>query len=285
MPRKAAASAATAVTAAVEENGAVEETSQNGTNASLASPPSADTAAPIKVNLGDGAVIKHVLDEHAARVWQPLDTRRAASAIRCHATSLTHAAWCCLSCVQLLCSCGYSEDVSFSNVKLALGVVAVAVCAAANLLSGPFPQSLDFIKYCVLVYFAIHVVLQLMHLLLPPNTILVTHTRPRLPANSHSLDPVQQKQLLARSKHTTPPLVLTSSMARYSTKYELALGVRQGRTVGGGLLVERALPVTDFFDSDGLFLKDKYEARVKGMVDELERRQQDRVAGSKKKSR
>ena len=185
---------------------------------------------------------------------------------------------------QLLCSCGYTEDVTFSNVKLLLGLVAVAICAAANLLSGPFPQSLMFVKYCVIVYFALHVILQLMHLLLPPNTILITHTRPRLPHSSHSLDPVQQRQQLARTKLSTPPLVLTSSMTRYSTAYELVLGVRQGRAVGGGVVVQRRLEVTDFFDTDGLFLKEKYEARVKDLVDELERKEQERVGGSKKKA-
>ena len=178
---------------------------------------------------------------------------------------------------QLLCSCGYNEDVTFSNAKLALGLVAVLICGAANLLSGPFPQSLSFVKYCVLAYFALHVVLQLLHLLLPPNTILVTHTRPRLPASSHALDPVQQKAQMTRSKLATPPLVLCSSMARYSTAYELTLGVRQGRAVGGGAVVRRPLEVTDFFDAEGLFLQERYEEAVRGMVDELERKEQQRL--------
>jgi len=206
----------------------------------------------MKVNLGDGAVIKHVFDEHAAR---------------------------------LLCSSGYTEDVTFSNIKLLLGVVAVAICAAANLLAGPFPQSLTFVKYCVVVYFTIHIALQLMHLLLPPNTILITHTRPRLPPSQQSLDPVQQRQALSRTKLTTPPLVLTSHMARYTTVYELTLGVRQGRELAvGGLVVSRAMEVTDFFDMDGVFLKDKYEARVKEMVDEVERRELQRLGTSKTKA-
>ena len=190
---------------------------------------------------------------------------------------------------QLLCSSGYSEDVTFSNVKLLLGLVAVAVCAAANLLAGPFPQSLSFVKYCVLLYFGLHIVLQLLHVLLPPNTILITHSRPRLPASSHSLDPVQQRQLLARTKATspltTPPLVLTSHMSRYTTTYELQLGVRQGRSMGSGWgVVVRVLEVTEFFDTEGVFLKEKYEARVKEMVDEMERKEQQRVGGSKAKA-
>lgn len=179
------------------------------------------------------------------------------------------------------------EDVTFSNVKLLLGVVAVAVCAAANLLSGPFPQSLTFVKYSVITYFTIHVLLQLVHLLLPPNTILITLSRPRLPHSSLSLNAVQQRQQLSRSKLATPPLVLTSYMTRYTTTYELTLGVRQGRAVGGsggGVVLERRMEVTDFFDTDGVFLKEKYEARVREMVDELERSEVERVAGSKKKA-
>ena len=86
----------------------MEESTQNGNASSTAVPSSPDTPAPIKVNLGDGAVIKHVLDEHAARVTKHSSQRHACSRAVLLASSLTlmHAlstvASACVSCCARL---------------------------------------------------------------------------------------------------------------------------------------------------------------------------------------
>ena len=69
MPRRSAAVVTSTVETTVVEDTPVSDATQNGTEVA-SSTPASDTAAPIRVNLGDGAVIKHVLDEHAARVSQ-----------------------------------------------------------------------------------------------------------------------------------------------------------------------------------------------------------------------
>ena len=220
------------------------------------SSPAPPSAAPLKVNLGDASVIKHVLDEHAALV---------------------------------LCGAGYVEDVTFSNVKLLLGSAAVLIAAACNLLTGPFPSSLPAIRWSVLAYFALHVAIQLLHFTLPRHCVLITKPRRAITdAAPAPLDPVKRKALLRSSKpstltHTSPPLVLTSDLPRYSTRYTLGLG--QKGAEGGGVEGRRELEVTDFFDSSGLFLKDRYETEVQQLIAEVERKEAEhtrRAASSSK---
>ena len=223
------------------------------------SPPSAP-AAPLRVNLGDPSVIKHVLDEHAA---------------------LT------------LCSAGYAEDVMFSNVKLLLGTLAVLIAAACNLLAGPFPSSFPSIQYSVIAYFGLHAAIQLLHFTLPRHCVLITKPRKAITesaATPAQLDPVKRKALLRSSKpnaltRTSPPLVLTSNLPRYSTSYTLGLG--QKGAGSGGVEGAREMEVTAFFDSTGVFLKEKFEAEVLQLIAEVERKEValgSRADGSKVKA-
>jgi hypothetical protein len=190
---------------------------------------------------------------------------------------------------QTLCAGGYVEDVTFSNVKLLLGSVAVAIAAACNLLSAPFPASMAFSQWSVVLYFLLHVAIQALHFLLPRHCVLITKPRKLIPDDPHSaaLDPVKRRNLLKSTKpsphtHTSPPLILTSHLPRYSTHYTLGLGQKgtfgggtghSGGGGGGGVGVSavRELEVTDFFDQTGVFLKEKFEAEVRGLIDEVER--------------
>ena len=179
---------------------------------------------------------------------------------------------------QTVCASGYVEDVTFSNAKLLLGSVAVAIAAACNLLPAPYATSAVLLRSSVLAYFALQALLQLMHFALPRHCILITRPRRHIPpdaaAPAAALDPVKRKALLKSSKpsslaYTSPPLVLTSQLPRYATAYALALG----RKEGGPVRVERVMEITEFFDRTGVFLKAKYEAEVQLLIQEVERRE------------
>ena len=69
----------------------------------------------------------------------------------------------------------------YSNVKLLLGVVAVAIAAACNLLPGPYPAHMQWVKAGVVLYFLLHIALQVLHFLLPHHCVLITRTRRLIP--------------------------------------------------------------------------------------------------------
>jgi predicted protein tyrosine phosphatase len=64
--------------------------------------------------------------------------------------------------------------VTLSNLKLGFGVFAVLLTALAQFFPLPFPDNASFLKVCVLVYFAIQGLLQLLHLLVEKDCILLT---------------------------------------------------------------------------------------------------------------
>jgi len=185
---------------------------------------------PIKINVADPVAVKHTLDEQIARfVTDEL---------------------------------GYEEDNSFSNIKLFLGSVAVLLAAAAQFYPIPFPECRTFLVYAVIVYWIIHLVLQLVYLLADGDCIVLTRM---------------------------PYLMVTTNMGRYDTRYDVTIG-RRRKKLGGAIgrllpewgaqlfsarmeqppLAAAHLSVTDYFDVTGRFLRDSFYERLSALMTEAE---------------
>jgi len=200
---------------------------ENDTNSTVQVTPSGD---PIKINVADPVAVKHTLDEQIARL--------------------------------LTDELGYEEDNSFSNMKLFLGSIAVVLAAAAQFYPIPFPECRTFLVYAVIIYWIIHVVLQVVYSLADGDCIVLTRT---------------------------PYLMVTTRMGRYDTRYDVTFG-RRRKKLGGTLgrllpdwaaqlcsarmesppLAAAQLSVTDYFDVTGRFLRDVFYERISGLATQAE---------------
>jgi len=185
---------------------------------------------PIKINVADPVAVKHTLDEQIARfVTDEL---------------------------------GYEEDNSFSNMKLFLGSVAVLLAAAAQFYPIPFPECRTFLIYAVIIYWIIHIILQLVYLLADGDCIVLTRM---------------------------PYIMVTTRMGRYDTRYDVTIGRRRKKLGGaiGRLLPDWAaqlcsarmewppsasaqLSATEYFDVTGRFLRDVFYERLNGLMTEAD---------------
>lgn len=156
---------------------------------------------------------------------------------------------------------GYVEDVRLSNLKLGMGVVAVLLTILTQFWPVPFPESASFVKGCVLVYFVLQGVLQLVHLLVEKDCILLTKRRTGEEASANaaasSSSAKGKKSGSAKKKAVAAPadadssstssgsnaplslppyaVSLSASLERYSTDYSLTLATRTSESLSASL--------------------------------------------------
>jgi hypothetical protein len=213
------------------------------------------------------------------------------------------------------------EDVTLSNLKLGLGLFAVGLTIFSQFYPKvPFPESAPFLKGCVLLYFALQGVLQLLHLLVEKDCILLTKRRkegaaPAAAATTDTTDKKQQHQApqsgkkgkkgptvpavavasASSSADTVAPaapslplyaLSLQASLASKTAVYDLTLATRTSESVLASLsgsssstnskvigasgipqvAVSVSLKVTDYFDVNGVFLMERYQAALASLL-------------------
>lgn len=264
--------------------------------------PASDASLPlppcrhIRINLGDPAIVKHTLDEQAAMVSGAatgMEARAMGMLIECMhmragvwTLSALHAPVqkdkrivsdsppCCVRCPSvrrsLLCSQyvldqGYVEDVRLSNLKLGMGAAAVLLTIVTQFWPVSFPESANFVKSCVLVYFVLQGVLQLVHLLVEKDCILLTKRRTENEAGADaavtsSSSAKGKKSASAKKKAVAAPaddadssssssssstiaplslppyaVSLSASLERYSTDYSLTLATRTSESLSASL--------------------------------------------------
>ena len=165
-----------------------------------------------------------------------------------------------LGCAQYVLDQGYVEDVRLSNLKLGMGVVAVLLTILTQFWPVPFPESASFVKGCVLVYFVLQGVLQLVHLLVEKDCILLTKRRTGEEASADaaaSSSAKGKKSGSAKKKAVAAPadadssssssgsnaplslppyaVSLSASLERYSTDYSLTLATRTSESLSASL--------------------------------------------------
>jgi hypothetical protein len=116
----------------------------------------------------------------------------------------------------------------------------------------PFPDNRGFIKFCVYLYFALQVLLLILHFGVATDRIMST-----LVKKSDDDDSVV----------VTPPLVITSDIPMFGTAYKLAFRYKERRP--GNAKPRRhelTFETPEFFDEDGTFLEDRFQTALDGFM-------------------
>jgi len=85
----------------------------------------------------------------------------------------------------------------------------------------------------------------------------------------------------------SPAVLLSAQLPRYDTRYILTLkhklsnsspsslsSTSASSNISNSIIVIRELSITDYFDSDGLFLKSAFENDVKALITEFQQKEQ-----------
>uniref|UniRef100_A0A6V3QYR4 Signal peptidase complex subunit 2 n=1 Tax=Lotharella globosa TaxID=91324 RepID=A0A6V3QYR4_9EUKA len=147
-----------------------------------------------------------------------------------------------LSTVQAMRKEGYEEDHLHSNLKLSLGFLACLVGASAYIYPIPFPDNRQFLKWCVILYFAFSSLIQ---------TITYIFFRDVAFVSKCKSSPGMKSDYYFR---------ITSKLPRYHTKYKLTL---KGIMNDQAFPLVREVDIQDYFDRDGYFYEKKYWKHLK----------------------
>lgn len=178
-----------------------------------ASKPPPPEPQPEKIDLDDGQAIKHKLDAAAS---------------------------------QVILQSGYEEDHLISNVKIALGLIAIAVAVYSHFGPGKFPANWNTVFYCVAIYIVINIVLAIFSNIKEGDSFLVTHPKP---GSEYGLR-------------------VASKMDRYSDRYTLIIS-SANKWLDREIKLETS--VTDYFHSDGYLAEAKYKHHVARLLSQYEK--------------
>jgi len=140
-------------------------------------------------------------------------------------------------------SLGLEEDTRISTFKLVAGYTSVAIALTAQFYPLPLKTHRWVLGICVVSYWLIQLAMLWIHAYKYPNVILLT-----------------------RRAATVPPLKIETSMKPYATEYTVSVyGEKKSTPISSKLtpLGEVTLEITDFFDTNGLLLRDALEAKLK----------------------
>eukprot|EP00897_Mesotaenium_endlicherianum_P004599 jgi/Mesen1/4167/ME000219S03293 len=134
---------------------------------------------------------------------------------------------------------GYLEDMTLSNLKMAVGVVTCSVALVAQFYPKKFPDNQSILLTCI--YIAIFK---------EKNHILLTHPR--------------------TGSFTQTGLAVSSRMARYSDAFTLRIASSDPSSIAAHEPVELTKSVTDWFTSEGHLAEDIYAEDVGKLLDQYE---------------
>uniref|UniRef100_A0A383W038 Signal peptidase complex subunit 2 n=1 Tax=Tetradesmus obliquus TaxID=3088 RepID=A0A383W038_TETOB len=179
----------------------------------VATAPAEQQPEPEKINLDDGHAIKHKLDSTASEV---------------------------------ILQSGYVEDHLISNVKITLGLIAIAVAIYSHFGPGKFPANWSAVVYCVAAYCVLNLVLIIFCNIKEGDSFLITHPKP---GSEYGLR-------------------VASRMERYSDQYTLIIS-SANKWLDREVKMETS--VTDYFHSDGYLAEAKYKHHVAKLLSQYER--------------
>jgi len=139
----------------------------------------------------------------------------------------------------------HEEDHTHSNLKLAIGFLACLVGIAAYVYPIPFPENKQFLKWCVILYFAFSSLIQAISTVFFRDVIFVTQAKPY---------PSAKDVFYVR---------VTSKLPRYETKYSLTFTAILNDKPEA---FERSFDIQDYFDAEGYFYEKRYGFEVENFV-------------------
>eukprot|EP00466_Bigelowiella_natans_P007143 jgi/Bigna1/91691/estExt_fgenesh1_pg.C_1130037 len=139
----------------------------------------------------------------------------------------------------------YEEDHTHSNLKLAIGFLACLVGIAAYVYPISFPDNKQFLKWCVILYFAFSSLIQAISTVFFRDVIFVT----------------QAKSFPSEKDHFYIRVI--SKLPRYETKYSLTFTAILNDKPHG---FERSFDIQKYFDAEGYFYEKRYGSEVENFV-------------------
>eukprot|EP00882_Tetradesmus_deserticola_P010925 GHRQ01011552.1.p1 GENE.GHRQ01011552.1~~GHRQ01011552.1.p1 ORF type:complete len:204 (+),score=77.20 GHRQ01011552.1:415-1026(+) len=184
-----------------------------GPRPAVSAAPAEQQHLPEKINLDDGHALKYKLDATATEV---------------------------------ILQSGYVEDHLISNVKIALGLIAIVVAVYSHFGPGKFPANWNTVLYCVAAYCVLNLVLLIFCNIKEGDSFLTTH--PKLGSEYG--------------------LRVASRMERYSDQYTLIIS-SANKWLDREVKMETS--VTDYFHADGYLAEAKFKHHVAKLLSQYER--------------
>eukprot|EP00249_Psilotum_nudum_P000992 c13233_g1_i1 orf=370-957(+) len=177
-------------------------------------PPADKVSSPKKaINLCDQYAVKRMLDETASEV---------------------------------ILSKGYVENVTISNVKMGIGLVACGIALIAQFYPKKFPANKNILVTCIVFYAFFHILLQLVLHLKEKNHILFTHP--------------------LHGSFSSTGLAVSSKLPRYSDLYTLQIVSSDPKSIAANPPVEFTESVTQWFTKDGFLIEGTFRETVEKLL-------------------
>ena len=212
----------------------------------------------IRTNLGDTATIKRILDDAVINVL--------------------------LGDADSTSDYGFDEDTSMSNLKLFVGFSAVGSSLLSHVYPAPFPRNWWCLLACCAAYFALSSVLQLLLSFVELESILLL--RGNASCKARSIAGLNVSSSFPRFQHLYTLGVTPIPTGRHLLP--LAAAPKFRPDVDGGNTephcLQRSWSVEKYFDEEGIFALEAFEADVREFVAEHDRMlQADGAEGKKTK--
>lgn len=149
--------------------------------------------------------------------------------------------------IETILGRGYGEDVTISNIKLAIGVAACATALLAQFYPKKFPENQPLLVSCIVIYMLLNVVLQYVAYFKEKNHILLTHP--------------------LSGTFTQTGLAVSSTLPRYSDMYTFTIASSDPKSIAARPAVHFTKSVTQWFASDGVLAEDIFVEDVENLLD------------------
>lgn len=143
---------------------------------------------------------------------------------------------------------GFVENVTLSNVKMAIGVVTCLIAVAAQYYPKKFPENKPFLIGCIIMYVLFNILLQYIIFTREKNHILFTYPFP--------------------GSFSSTGLAISSKLPRYTDQYTLTIDSADPQSIGAHPSVELTKSVTNWFTKGGVLIEDAFFCDVEKLLDE-----------------
>lgn len=143
---------------------------------------------------------------------------------------------------------GYVENVTISNVKMAIGLLTCALALVAQFYPKKFPANQNVLVLCIILYFILNILLQFVMFVKEKNHILFTH-------------PLQ-------GSFSSTGLAVSSKFPRYSDLYTLEIASADPKSISSNAPLELTKSVTQWFTKDGHLVEAAFREDVETLLED-----------------
>lgn len=150
---------------------------------------------------------------------------------------------------EIIVAKGYPENVTLSNVKMIIGVLACALALVAQFYPKKFPANKEILIWCIILYIVLFVVLQVVMYLKEKNHILFTHP--------------------LKDSFSSTGLAISSKFPRFSEMYTLEIASADPASISANPPVDFTKSVTKWFTKDGVLVESFFREDVENLLNKF----------------